>query len=251
MRRFFGITLPLLAVCMLAGNVALAQGRGGRGGFGGFGGMGGGGAGMLLGNPQVQKELKMSEDQTAKVGEIQRDMFAGFGRGGGGAGGGGQNLSDEERQKQREEFQKKAEENNKKMLALLDDGQNARLKQIQLWTMGVAGLAADQGVAKETATALKLTDDQKEALKTITQESGKKSGEIFGGFRGADEETRTKLTAQLTEIRKETESECLAVLTDEQKAQFDKMKGPKFELDMSAFGRGGPGGGRRGGRPNN
>ena len=247
MRRFIGITLPLLAVCMMAGNVAFAQGRGGRGGFGGFGGMGGGGAGMLLGNPQVQKELKMTEEQTTKIGEMQREMFAGFGRGGGG--GGGQNLSDEERQKQREEFQKKAEENNKKMVALLDDGQNARLKQIQLWTMGVAGLAADQGVAKETAAALKLTDDQKEALKTITEESGKKNQEVFAGFRGADEEKRTKLMAQMAENRKETEAECLAVLTDEQKAQFDKMKGPKFELDMSALGRGGPGGRR--GRPGN
>jgi Spy/CpxP family protein refolding chaperone len=52
--------------------------------------------------------------------------------------------------------------------------------------------------------------------------------------------------AQMAEIRKETEAECAAVLTDEQKAQFEKMKGPKFELDMSAFGRGGPG---RRGRP--
>src|SRR5580765_1772277 len=102
MRRFFGITLPLLAVCMLAGNVVFAQGFGR--GRGGFGGMGGGGAGMLLGNPQVQKELKMNEDQVAKIGEIQREMFAGFGQGGGG---GFQNLSDEERQKRFEEMRKK------------------------------------------------------------------------------------------------------------------------------------------------
>lgn len=240
MRRFFGIALPLLAVCMMAGNVALAQGRGrGRG----FGGPGMGGPGMLLGNQQVQKELKMTEDQVAKIGEIQREMFAGFGQGGGGF----QNLSDEERQKRFEEMRKKVEENNKKMLALLDAGQNARLKQIQLTVGGVAGLAGEQDVAKEAAKELKLTNDQKEALKTINEESGKKSGEIFAGFRGADEEQRTKLQAQLAEIRKDTEAECLAVLTDEQKAQFEKLKGPKFELDMSAFGRGGPGGRR--GRP--
>jgi Spy/CpxP family protein refolding chaperone len=230
---------------MMAANVAFAQGRGG--GRGGFGGPGMGGASGLLRFEQVQKELKMTEDQVAKVGEIQREMFAGFGQGGGG---GGQNLSDEERQKRREEFQKKAEENNKKILALLDDSQSARLKQIQLWTGGVAALAGDQESAKEAAKALKLTDDQKEALKTITEESGKKSMEIGAGFRGADEEQRTKLMAQMNEIRKETEAECAAVLTDEQKAQFEKMKGPKFEFDMTAFGRGGPGGGRRG-RPNN
>jgi Spy/CpxP family protein refolding chaperone len=245
MRRFLGITLPLLAVSMLAGNVAFAQGRGGgRGGFG-FGGPGFGGAGMLLGNPQVQKELKLSDDQVAKVTEIQQAAFAGFGRGGAG-GGGGQNLSDEERQKRREEFQKTMEENNKKLLAVLDEGQNARLKQIQLWMGGVAGLVRDE----ETSKALKLTADQKEALKTIGEESMKKNQEIGAGFRGADEEQRTKLMAQMTEIRKETEAECEAVLTDEQKAQFTKMKGPKFEFDMSAFGRGNRRGGRQGGNNN-
>jgi len=250
MRRFLGIALPVLAVTMLAGNVAFAQGRGGgRGGFGGgFGGGMFGGPGFLLGNPQVQKELKMNDDQIAKVTEIQQ---AGRGGAGGGAGGGRgnfQNMTDEERQKFFAEMRERMEENNKKMLALLDEPQNARLKQIQLWTAGVAGLVRDE----ETSKALKLTDDQKEALKTIGEESMKKNQEIGAGFRGADEEQRTKLMAQMTENRKETEAECEAVLTDEQKAQFAKMKGPKFELDMSAFGRGGPGGrrGRPGGNNN-
>ncbi len=254
MRRILGIALPLLAVTMLAGNVAFAQGQGGRrgGGFGGFGG-GFGGPGMMLGIPQVQKELKLSEDQIAKVTEIQQAGRGGAGGGGGGGGGFGnfQNMTEEERTKFFEDMRKRNEENNKKLMALLDEGQTTRLKQIQLWMGGVAGLAAESESAKEAAAALKLTDDQKEALKTITQESGKKTGEIFQGFRGADEEQRTKLQAQMAEIRKETEAECEAVLTDEQKAQFTKMKGPKFEFDMSAM-RGGPGGrrGRPGGNNN-
>jgi Spy/CpxP family protein refolding chaperone len=237
MRRFFGITLPLLAVCIMTANVALAQGRGR--GRGGFGGPGFGGPGMLLGNPQVQKELKLTEDQTKKVGEMQQEMFAGFG-----GGGGGQNLTDEERQKRREEFQKKAEENTKKMLALLDADQTARLKQIQLWVGGVASLSTNEEAAKE----LKLTDDQKEALKTINEEAGKKRQELFTGGFGGSEEEQAQRREKFASLQKETEEECLAVLTDEQKAQFNKMKGPKFELDMSAFGRGGPGGRR--GRPN-
>src|SRR5438046_2716234 len=97
MRRFLQIALPILAICLLASDAAFAQGqRGrGRGGFPGFGG-GGGGAGFLLMNPQVQKELKMTDEQTAKVGEITRESFQG------GAGGGFQNfqnLSEEERTK--------------------------------------------------------------------------------------------------------------------------------------------------------
>ena len=67
MRRTFAFAVPVIVTCLIAGNVALAQGGRGRGGFGGFGQMG---AAMLLGNPQVQKELKLAEDQIAKIKEI-------------------------------------------------------------------------------------------------------------------------------------------------------------------------------------
>lgn len=254
MRRFLSVTLPVVAVCMLASNVALAQGQGGRGGrgggFGGFGGgMGGGGVGFLLGNEQVQKELKMSEDQVSKVRDIGREAFAGFGGGGGQR---GADLSEEERTKRREEMAKRAEETNKKYLAVLDADQTTRVKQIQLWVSGAAGVASNEEAAKE----LKLTDDQKAALKAINEEAGKKRMELFGaggGGRGASDEERTKRREQMASLQKDTEAECQAVLTDEQKSQFAKMRGPKFELDMTAFGRGGPGGGRgrRGGNNNN
>jgi Spy/CpxP family protein refolding chaperone len=252
MRRFLGFTLPVVAICMLVSNVALAQGQGGRrgGGGGGFGGgMGGGGVGFLIGSEQVQKELKLSEDQVAKVKAIQQEAFAGF-AGGAGGGGRGANLSDEERQTRREEFAKRAEETNKKYLAVLDADQTTRIKQVQLWVSGAAGVGSNEEAAKE----LKLTDDQKAALKAINDEATKKRTEMFaGGGRGASEEERAKRTEQMASLRKDTEAECLAVLTDEQKSQFTKMRGPKFEFDMAAFGRGGPGGGRgrRGGNNNN
>jgi Spy/CpxP family protein refolding chaperone len=251
MRRFLGLTLPAVAICMLVSNVALAQGPGGRGGRGGGfgGGMGGGGVGFLIGSEQVQKELKMTDDQVAKVRDIQREAFAGFGGGAGGRGG-NNNLSDEERQKQRDEFRARAEETNKKYLAVLDADQTTRIKQIQLWVAGTPGLANNEDASKE----LKLTDDQKAALKTISEESQKKSREMFaGGGRGASEEERTKRREQMTALQKDTEAECQAVLTDEQKSQFAKMRGPKFEFDPAAAFGGGRGGrgGRRGGQQNN
>jgi Spy/CpxP family protein refolding chaperone len=242
MRRCFGIALPLLAVSMLAGNVAFAQGQGrGRGGPGGM---------MrmfttvpaLVAREEVQKELKVTEEQAAKLKTIGVEMRPAGG--GGGGGGNFQNLSDEERQKFFADMQKRTEEATVKVAAVLTPEQNTRLKQIRLWALGSSALTDD-----DTAKDLKLTDDQKEALKMINEESGKKSMEIGAGFRGADEEQRNKLMAQMAEIRKETEAECMAVLTDEQKAQFTKMKGEKFDLPMGP-GRGGPGGGRRG-RPNN
>lgn len=229
MRRFTGITLSLLAVCLLAGNVALAQGRG-RGGMGRM--MFQQTPAALIGNEAVQKELKLNDDQVAKAKEIRDEMFQGFRRGGGG---GGQNLSDEERAKRFEEAQKKNKELSDKAMALLTPEQTARMKQIEIWANGVPhALTQNEEVVKQ----LNLTDDQKGAIKTIDEEAGKKRQEIFGGFRGADEETRGKLMAQMAEIGKETEAECLAVLTDDQKAHFDKLRGPKFEMPPFGGGRG-------------
>ena len=238
MRRFFGIALPMLAVCVMAGNVAFAQGRGG--GRGGAGGM------MrmftsvpaLIGREEVQKELKVTDEQKTKIKAITDEAQAAGRQGGGGAN--FQNMSEEERQKFFADMQKRTEETTVKVNAVLTPEQTNRLKQIRLWALGPSAMTDD-----DTAKELALTGDQKELLKTINDESGKKTGEIDGGFRGADEENRKKLTAELAEIRKDTEAECMAVLTDEQKAQFMNMKGEKFDLPMG-LGRGGPG---RRGRP--
>src|SRR5262249_57904536 len=92
---------------------------------------------------------------------------------------------------------------------------------------------------------LAIADDQKEALKTIADESAKKGQELGRGLfgQGISEEDRTKVREQLSALRTETEAECMAVLTDDQKAQFEKLRGPKFELDFSQmFGRRGRGG---------
>ena len=245
MRRFLGITLPLLAVCMMAGNVALAQGQGrGRGGFSGprmrqfqFSLL------SLAAREDVQKELTATAEQKTKIEGIRQDLFAGFQRGGGG---GNQNLSDEERQKRDEEMRKKGEEATEKLTAELTADQNSRLKQVQVWAQGSHALIENADVAK----GLNLTADQKEALKTINDEADKKTGELRGqggpGQNVSDEE-RAKRREQSAAIAADTNAECMAVLTDEQKAQFDKIKGAKFQLDPNVGGFGGPGGRR--GRP--
>ena len=225
------ITIAAMMVCLVAGNMALAQGNRGRGGFGrGFRQS----PAMLIGNEAVQKELKLEGDQVTQATAIRDELFQGFRRGF------DPNLSDEERAKLREEGQKKTEELNKKALALLNEKQASRMKQVEIWANGVAvALTENKDVVKE----LNLTDDQKGAVKTISEEADKKRGELFAGFRGASQEDQAKIIAQIGELAKETESECLAVLTDDQKSKFDKLRGEKFELPMFGGGRG------RGGRP--
>jgi hypothetical protein len=50
-------------------------------------------------------------------------------------------------------------------------------------------------------------------------------------------------------MRKESDEQVLAVLTEEQRKQFDEMKGEPFEMPEGGFGRGGFGGGFGGGGP--
>ena len=244
MRKLSAFTLAFLAVCLLVGSLALAQGQEGRRGRGGFGGgFGQMGTAQLLGNEQVQKELQLTDDQTAKIKEITAALRPQRGAGGGAN---FREMTDEQRQAFRAEIRKKSEEAGQKATALLTADQNTRLKQIELWVQGAGGLTENADVAKQ----LGLTDDQKGALKTILEESRKKSQELRAGMRNADQDERTRIQGQLAELRTNTDTECLAVLTDDQKSQFAKLKGPKFELDRSALGGGRGGRGRRGGNNN-
>src|SRR5262245_12935324 len=104
----------VVAVAALLAMPAAAQPPFGRGG-------GRGGAGMLLGNPGVQKELKLSEEQTKKVqelvtknGEKMREAFQGG-----------------DQEKTQEVMKEIAAETDKFIKATLNADQQKRLKQIQ------------------------------------------------------------------------------------------------------------------------
>ena len=246
MKRLVMGMLVCLAVVAMCSTSAMAQRRGGRrgGGFG-FGGGFGRGGGMnpttmlTWGNEQLQKELKITDEQKEKLKTIGEEA-----RAAGGGFGGFRDLSEEERAKRMEEMRKRVEETNKKVEALLTPEQLARLRGIYLQIGGTAALT-DPEIVKE----LKLSDDTVKQLKTISEEIGKKRREIFGKMGDASDEERAKLREESDKLRKEADEESLAQLSAEQKAQLEKMKGDKFELDRSGFGRGG-GGGRRRNRDN-
>lgn len=228
MRRIAFFTGAILLVGLMAGNVALAQGRGSRGG-------GPRGADLLT-NEQVQKELNLSAEQTAKIKAIADEARPQGGQGGRNF----RNLPQEERDKLTAEFRTKAEAATVKATAELTPDQLMRFKQIEIWVQGPRTLAENADVIKTVG----VTDEQKAAIKTITDESDKKRRELSSQLgRNASDEERKKADEQRAELRKTSETECLAVLTDDQKSQFEKLKGPKFELDRSAFG------GRGRGRP--
>lgn len=248
-RNGWMMLLAGLAVALSSASSVFAQGRG-PGGFGGFGfgGRGGGAGGMmLLRSEAVQKDLGLSAEAVEKITklaeETQGQMRAEMEKL---TGGGGfqalQNLSDEQRQ----EFQKKmlelTQKTQEKTQAALKDVLNAeqqtRLKQIG-WQVAGPQAINDAEVAKE----LNLTDDQKKQLAAAGEEATSKLREL-----GRGEGDQQERFAKMQEINKARDEKVAGVLTADQKAAFEKLKGKAFDVSQLRGGFG-PGGGRPGRGP--
>ncbi len=189
-----------LGLVVLAVGPAMAQG--GRGG--GFAS-----PGFLLMNPSVQEELKLDKGQVEKIDAALKDDFGKLRN---------RDLAQEERQ----EVMKKVQATSTKLVAdVLKPEQKKRLGQIQRQVAGL-GAFADPEVQKD----LKLSDKQKDELKSLAESEQKESREIFqnagGDFQAAREKLRT--------LRKEKMEAAMKVLTDEQKKAYKESLGEPFEI---------------------
>ena len=212
-----GVWKLTVTACLMLGlvSVALAQ----RGGMG-FGG----GLGFLAMNPSAQKEIKVTDDQKdklkdamTKVREDHKDDFAKF-----------RDLSQEEKQKLMKTF---SDESDKALGKVLDDKQMNRLRQIGLQQQGAAAFGNP-----EVQKKLKLTDDQKEKIKTINEDFDKERGEIFQSMQGGGD--REEAMKKFATLRTETLDKVKTLLTDDQKKTWESMTGAPFEVKFE---------GRRGG----
>jgi Spy/CpxP family protein refolding chaperone len=221
MRSLYKVLLAAGLVALLA-EPALAQR--GRGGFGMFGG-----GAMLLGNEGVQKELKMSPEQIDKAKDAvqkllakQKEMFGQF-----------QGLSREEmREKMTAVGREMSEAGNKAAAEILKPEQLTRYKQIELQQQGFLAFGTP-----ETQTALKLTAEQKEKIKTLTADANRELGELRPQGGGGDFQEMIK---KMTALRKETLDKIASILTADQKAAWKTLTGEPFEVRFE-----------RGRRPNN
>ena len=243
-RIFF--SLVALAAIVTSTSSAMAQRPGGGGNRGGgFGGLFS--PMMLAGSEAVQKELGLKEDQIAKLktlGEEARKEMPAFG----GPGGGGQDLSADERRKQMAErmeaMQKVNDKYKPKVAEVLDAKQNERLKQIQMQLMG-SRIYQDADVIK----ALDLSKEQQEKLTATNKEFEDKRNEMFraafggGGGAGGGGDARDKMR-EMTEVNDKKLAE---ILSKDQAAKLETLKGAKFDVAQLRGGFGGPGGGGPGG----
>ncbi len=228
-------TLICLATCSLVfATTALGQGFRGGGPDGprgpGFGGPGGDpmGSVMLIGSPEVQQELKLSDEQKPKVADVigkmqeqSRTVFEGF------------NfqevftLEENERDErfakmrtQMEGITKQAEE---RLAKILDKSQSSRFSELQLQRGGVGLLLRD-----EVSKPLKLSDEQRDKLRELIEQNPP--------FFAAPDQ------------RKKVETDAIEVLSAKQKEQWTKLRGADFKFPEQGFGFG-PGGPRGFGPP--
>jgi hypothetical protein len=196
----------------------------------GRGGGGDGGVGLLA-DANVQKELKLTDEERANV-ELVRKEIEDSGR----------EFFGKMRDMSREEIGEKMRERRKeveKMIAEVLGDKSKRFKQVQLQVGGVMAAAMNP----DNKDAMKITDEQIEKLRETMRDS-------FQGMQGlgpdADPAEREKT---MKEMRKKNEEATLALLTDEQKKIWKEMIGEPitFEVKMPQFGGGRFGGGK--GRP--
>lgn len=197
-------------VVALAGP-AMAQGRGGFGG-----GMGGPVA--LLGNPGVQKELKLDEGQvekaTALAAEVRTKMTA--------MRDDLQGLEGQELMTKRAELVKPINEDGmKKAKDFLKEGQLARLDQIELQQRGANALN-DPVIAKK----LVITEEQTIKVKSIMADMQSEAGEI----RQSAGDDRQAAMQKIQALRKETNTKVMSLMTDDQKKTWKEMTGEPFEV---------------------
>lgn len=243
------LATAIIAVAMVALFTAdlLAQegGRRGRRG-GGPGGRGGDPTMGLLRSDEVKVELDITEGQQAaldKLAERSRE------RGASGERPNFREMSEEERDEFIETMRKEQAERSQKTKELLEEvllpAQMERLDQIALQAQGAGALEN-----RDVREALKLSEDQiaelAETRESIQSTMREKMQELF---QNGDRDAMREAFGQL---REESEEKLFGVLTEDQNAQFEKMKGKPFDLPQQGFGRGGrrggPGGPRGEGR---
>jgi hypothetical protein len=211
--RFLGLALAI-------GLVAPLFAQPGR-----FGGNRGMDASALLGQKSVQEEIKLTEDQVAKVEKIGKDLREKY----------ADQLKDAGKDKdKRTEITKKMGEERTKLLAdVLKPDQAKRVKQIEVQVNGLTAFTHE-----DVQKALKLTDKQISDLKEMEDAIAKDRTEMFKDA-GKDKDKFAEVMTKIRTLNKEAAAKFVSKLTDDQKKAYKELAGDEFKgkIEAPTFGR--------------
>ena len=236
MMRGVFVKVLTAGLIVLAASPAFAQQPGRqRGGFGGgFGGMTAPSAAALLRNDKVQEELKLTDAQKADltkaedaVSEKYKDDLA-------------KARTDMDREKMAELRKAENADLEKATAGILKPEQTKRLKQIEVQAAGLNAFSKE-----DVQTALKLTDAQKQDVKTAVDDMQKDVQDLFKDAQG-DREKMTDAIKKVQELRTDAMAGIVKGLSADQKKTWNDLTGEKFDvalLQQGRFGQGGVGAG--------
>jgi hypothetical protein len=222
MNRYLGkclATAVALVLVAMAVEPVLAQGGGGGGR--GMGRQRAYSQARLATLPEVVTELKLTDEQKTKISaiadQLQSDIRSSFGGGGG--------------PPDMDKMEQMNQDATAKVDALLDAGQQKRLGEIAIQVNGASSLN-DAALRKQ----LNFTDEQTKKYEEARDANRAAMTELMGM-------SREERQGKMADMRKEADDRLLGVLTDQQKTEFEGMKGTPLTVDLSALrGRGGGGG---------
>jgi hypothetical protein len=235
--------LTVLTLALAVSSLALAQGGGGGGGQ--RGGQRGGGfaprftAGVeynLVTRADIQKEIKMSDDQVAKVkdasttaSKAMTDAFANAN--------GDRQAMTEARTKVNADF-------SSSLKGIVTEDQHKRLLQIAYQVYGVNALQSES-----VQGDLGLTSDQQAKIKDLVTKEGEANRAIQAKVQDQSID-RPTATADMRANGEALKTAIEGVLTSDQQSKWKAMQGDAFTFDTAERGShyGGLQGGGRGGR---
>jgi hypothetical protein len=212
MRKLLSFGALATLVCFMA---TIAQAQFGRG-FGGVTGY------QLLLNKSVQEELKLSDEQKEKFKELGTKFTE-------------QAKANREKVSDIEDFKEKFEKLGamnkelnetamKDLLPILKEEQVKRFKQIERQQMRTALFANEEFVK-----AIKLTDEQKEKIKGLTDDMSNDLKEL-GKALFSKELTQEEFGTKMKSLTKEMDEKIAAILNEDQKKVHKEMLGEPFEV---------------------
>ncbi len=174
--------------------------------------------------PEVQSELKLTEEQkklaSEQLAKLREKQAAMAPAGGGGGGGGGAAM-----QAARAEMQKMGAELDATFSAKLDDAQKTRMHGLIAQVNGAAALM-DTAIAK----ALEITDEQTAKLKAANEANQAARREAMAGAQNMSQEERAEAMAKMAT---EQTKALMAVLTESQTKKLETLKGAALTIDMA------------------